>query len=363
MDKKSLAFLKKLCETPSPAGFETRAVEAFLEYLEPYADETTTDSYGSGIAVLNPKGKPRVYLAGHADEIGFIINHIDDNGFASFTQLGGWDLAVVAGRRVGIYTQDGRVVPGVIGSTAVHLKDADERKKLLDMHKLAIDIGARNAEEAKKHIAVGDVAVMDYPFIELMNDRIVSKALDNKIGLWCAAEVLRTFAESKKKFDCCIVAGANVMEEIGGHGANMLAHSQHPDCAVVYDVTHSTDTPGLEKAKVGDIRIGEGPVISMGSANNLAMVRRFIAAADKLKMKFQTEINAARTGTDADSVFRVHGGIPTIVISPPQRYMHTPVEMIAKKDLDDIVALTVQFCRDLKPGEKITPTPWPKKRK
>ena len=359
MDRK-WAFLKELCETPSPAGFESRAVEVFLDYLKPFADELSTDAYGSGVAVLNPEGRPRVYVAGHADEIGFIINNIDDNGFASFTALGGWDLSVVAGRRVNVFAQDGRRIPGVIGSTAVHMKDPDERKKLLEMHKLFIDIGAKTAEEAKLHIAVGDVAVMDYPFSELMNGRLVSKALDNKIGCWCAAEVLRSFAESGDMPAACVIAAANVMEEIGGHGANMLAQSQKPDCAVVYDVTHSTDTPGLDKNKVGDIKMGEGPVVSLGSANNLAMFRKFKKAADNIGMKVQTEVNAMRTGTDADSVFRANGGIPTIVISPPERYMHTPVEMIEKKDLEEVVKLTVQFIRELVPGEKIKPTPWPK---
>ncbi|MCD6118381.1 M20/M25/M40 family metallo-hydrolase [bacterium] len=358
--EKNWDFLKRLCETPSPAGFESKAVEVFLEYLKPIADETLTDSYGSGVAILNPQGSPRVYVCGHADEIGFIINHIDENGFASFTQLGGWDKAVVAGRRVIIYTQDGREVPGVIGSTAIHMKDAEERKKLLDLHKLFIDIGAKDADEAREHIGVGDVVVMDYPFIELLNGRFVSKALDNKTGCWCAAEVLRTIAEGSEKTEACIIAGANVMEEIGGHGANMLAQSQSPDCAVVYDVTQSTDTPGLEKSRVGDIKMGAGPVASLGSANNLAMFRKFQDAAKKLEMDVQTEINAIRTGTDADSVFRANGGIPSIVISPAERYMHTPVEMLEKKDLEEIVQLTVRFILDLKPGEKITPTPWPK---
>lgn len=353
-------FLKELCETPSPAGFESKAVEVFLDYLKPYASELFTDAYGSGVAVFNPDGRPRVYVAGHADEIGFIINNIDDNGFASFTSLGGWDMAIVAGRRVNVFSQDGRKVPGVIGSTAVHMKDPEERKKLLEMHKLFIDIGAKNAVEAKEHIAVGDVAVMDYPFTELLNGRLVSKALDNKIGCWCAAEVLRTFAESGENMDACVIAAANVMEEIGGHGANMLAQSQRPDCAVVYDVTHSTDTPGLDKNRLGDIRMSHGPVVSLGSANNLAMFRKFQQAAANIGMKVQTEVNAMRTGTDADSVFRANGGIPTIVISPPERYMHTPVEMIDKNDLEEVVKLTVQFIRELKPGEKITPTPWPK---
>lgn len=353
-------FLKELCETPSPAGFESKAVEVFLEYMKPFANELYTDAYGSGVAVFNPDGRPRVYVAGHADEIGFIINNIDDHGFASFTALGGWDLAIVAGRRVNIFTQDGRKIPGVIGSTAVHMKDAEERKKLLEMHKLYIDIGARNAEEARSHIAIGDVVVMDYPFTELLNGRLVSKALDNKIGCWCAAEVLRTIAESGEHLDACVISAANVMEEIGGHGANMLAQSQKPDCAVVYDVTQATDTPGLDKNRLGDIRMSEGPVVSLGSANNLAMFRRFQQAAANLDMKVQTEINAMRTGTDADSVFRANGGIPTIVISPPERYMHTPVEMIDKNDLEEVVKLTVQFIRELKPGEKITSTPWPK---
>ncbi len=351
-------FLKKLCETPSPAGFESRAVEVFLNYLKPYANTTFTDSYGSGVAILNPEGRPRVYVCGHADEIGFIINHIDENGFASFQSLGGWDLVVVPGRRINIYTSDGRVVPGVIGSTAVHMKDAEERKKVLDIYKLFIDIGARSGEEAKEHIAIGDIAVMDYTFTELLNGRLVSKALDNKIGCWCAAEVLRTFAESGESCGACIIAGANVMEEIGGHGANMLAQSQRPDCAVVYDVTQSTDTPGLEKSRFGDIRMGNGPVISLGSANNLAMFKRFHAAAKSIDMSVQTEINAARTGTDADSVFRSNGGIPSIVISPAERYMHTPVEMVEKSDLESIVKLTVQFIRDLKCDEKIASTPW-----
>jgi endoglucanase len=357
MDKK-WEFLKHLCETPSPAGFESRAVEVFLNYLKPYADKTFTDAYGSGVAILNPDGRPRVYVCGHADEIGFIINHIDENGFASFAALGGWDLVVIPGRRVKIYTADARVVPGVIGSIAVHMKDAEERKKVLDIYKLFIDIGAKSGDEAKQHIGVGDVAVMDYGFVELLNGRIVSKALDNKIGCWCAAEVLRAFAESGEKFDACIIAGANVMEEIGGHGANMLAQSQRPDCAVVYDVTQSTDTPGVEKTRFGDIRMGAGPVVSLGSANNLAMFRRFQSVAKTLNMQVQTEINAARTGTDADSVFRANGGIPSIVISPAERYMHTPVEMLDKEDLENIVKLTVQFVKELKPGEVISATPW-----
>jgi endoglucanase len=349
MDRAPLEFLERLINTPSPSGFETGAQRVWADYVKPHCEVFSSDAYGNAFARLGKADqRPHIVLAGHIDELGFMVSHINDDGFLFVQGIGGIDRGLFRGQRVRVHGGAG-TIPGVTGSLAIHLQEADDRKKVPEMHEMYVDIGAGSKAEALKHVRVGDAITYADGFELLENGRVAARGCDNRIGVWSAGEALRQLAA--KPPSVSVTAVSTVQEENGLYGATMAAYSLNPDVALVVDVTHGTDIPNCSKPKHGDVRLGRGPVISHGSSNHPLVVRRLLEVARKAKIPVQAEANPRRTGTDADAFFLQRGGIPTASIGLPNRYMHSPVEVIDLADLDALARLLAAFCRSVKPGE------------
>jgi putative aminopeptidase FrvX len=347
----SLNFLKTLVNTPSPTGHETRGQRVWLDYAGQFADETFSDAYGNCVAVLNKGGQPRIMLAAHADEIAMAVNYIDDNGFIYVRRMGGIDAAITKAQRIVIHTRNG-AVKGVVGNVAPHLAKQDGDPKPPKIHDLFIDIGVSNRKAAEELIRVGDPITLTDEFDILRGDLVVARAFDNRIGTFAVAETLRLLKESKVKLNCEICAVSNVQEEVGLLGARQIAYSLKPDIALVVDVTHATDYPTVNKAQHGDIKIGQGPAITHGGCNHPEVVKRLEEIAAKQKIPLQHEAMSASSGTDTDVIFWTRGGIASALISLPNRYMHSPVEVVSLKDLEMIPKLMAAFVQSLKKNEQ-----------
>ncbi|MBX7157430.1 MAG: M42 family metallopeptidase [Verrucomicrobiae bacterium] len=352
MREASLNFLQTLLETPSPSGFETKGQRVWLDYVSKFADEVETDSYGNCYAILNPKGTPKVLLGGHSDELGFMVNYISDAGFIYFKGIGGVDNTLIRGQRVTVHGRKGSVA-GVTGLLAIHLQESDDRKKVPGIHEMYIDVGAGSKKEAEEWVQIGDAITysVGFQFLGEGKKRIAARGCDNRIGTFAAAEGVRLASENRKQLKACVVAASTIQEENGLYGASMAGYRVKPDVALVVDVTHATDIPSCSKEKFGDVKLGKGPVISFGSANHPMVNERLEKVASKNKMALQREINPRCTGTDADAIFIQHGGIPTASIGLPNRYMHSPVEVIELSDLEAIGDLLGSFALDLKSDE------------
>ena len=351
MRKDSLTFLKDLLSAPSPSGFESAGQRVWCTYARKYADEVRTDAYGNAVAVLNPDGDPKIMLDGHADELGLMIKHIDDKGFIYFQRIGGVDPAVVRTKRVNIHAAKG-IVRGVIGATAIHLRDKTKDGKQPKMHECFIDIGARNGKEARKKVAVGDPITFAETCEMLDRNIMVARALDDRIGTWAAVEALRVLQASKAKLNCAVYASSSGQEEVGGAGAAMTVFNVKPDAAVELEVTHATDTPGIDVKQHGEVKMGSGPTITIGREHHPVLVKRLRSVAAKKKISLQVEAFSLTGGTNAMTFHRAEGGIPSALISVPNRYMHTTVEMIDLRDLQAAVDLVAAFCLDVKKGER-----------
>lgn len=347
MRDESFAFLQQLLETPAPSGFEVASQRVWSAYVRSHADSVESDAYGNVYATLHSSSGPRVLIGGHADELGMMVNYISDDGFIYFKGIGGVDRAMLRGRRVIIHGPQG-LVPGVTGHLAIHMQEPDERKKVPEFHEVFIDIGARSRDEAEKLVRVGDAITKEGAIQRLANNRIAARSCDNRIGIWSAAEALRLLAAQKSKLHATIVAASTIQEENGLSGGTMAGYRIKPDVALVVDVTHATDIPICSKAKHGDVRLGRGPVISIGSSNHPVLVQRFREVAKKAGIPIQFEANPRSTGTDADAIFIQHGGIPTISLGLPNRYMHSPVEVIDLGDLSALAELLAAFCLEIK---------------
>jgi endoglucanase len=309
MREQSLAFLTKLVNTPSPSGGETRGQRVWLDYVQPFADETFTDAYGNAVAVLNKGGSPRIMFAAHADEIAMTVNYISDDGFIYVRRLGGVDPAITKAQRVIVHAKKGPV-NGVVGNVAPHLAKGEDDSKKPKIHDLFIDIGVENRKEAEKLVQIGDAITLNDQFELLRNDLAVARAFDNRIGTFAVAESLRLLRKQDKKLNAEICAVSNIMEEVGLFGARQIAYSLKPDAAVVVDVTHATDYPTVNKHQHGDIRIGKGPTLTRGGLNHPAVVERIESAAKSQKIPLQFEAVSSTSGTDADVIFWTRGGIP-----------------------------------------------------
>jgi endoglucanase len=350
MRPESLNFLGKLLQTPTPSSAEHRGQRVWLDYVRPFADKVETDTYGNALAVLNPKGSPRIMVEGHADEIAFQVQYIDDDGFLWFSGVGGHDPSLARGQRVHIHGRHGEVL-GVIGALAIHMQDRGKKAEVPELHDLFIDIGAANRKEAEERVAVGDLITYTVGFQQLHGDIYIARACDNRIGTFVAAEVLRLCAKAGKKLKASVIAASAIGEENGLYGAEMIGYSVHPDAALVIDVGQATDIPVASKKKFGDTRLGKGPILSRGSVNHPVLVERLEAVALKRKIAFQRGIDPRRSGTDADAIFLQRGGIATVAIGVPNRYMHTPVEAIHLGDLENLAEWLTAFILEVKPGE------------
>jgi putative aminopeptidase FrvX len=351
MREASLSFLKKLVNTPSPVGHETRGQRVWLDYAEQFADETFSDAYGNCVAVLNKGGAPRIMLAGHADEIAMAVNYVDDCGFIYVRRMGGVDAAITKAQRVTIHTRGGPV-KGVVGNVAPHLMKLEGDPKPPKIHDIFIDIGVNSRKEAERIIRIGDPITLVDEFDMLRGDLAVARAFDNRIGTFAVIEALRLLKESKIKIAAEICAVSNVQEEVGLLGARQIAYSLKPDIALVVDVTHATDYPTVSKAQHGDTKIGKGPALTHGGCNHPEVVKRLEEVAAKKKIPLQHEAMSATSGTDTDVIFWTRGGIASALISLPNRYMHSPVEVVSLKDLELIPQLLAGFVQSLKKGEQ-----------
>jgi putative aminopeptidase FrvX len=351
MRDESLKFLQRLLNTPSPPGHEARGQRVWLDYASQFAEETFTDAYGNAVAVLNKGGSPRLMLCGHADEIAMVVNYISDDGFIYVRKLGGVDPAITKAQRVTIHSADGPI-KGVVGNVAPHLAKTEKERRLPEIQDLFIDIGVSSRKEADKLLRVGDPITLNDEFELLRNDLAVARAFDNRIGTFAVAETVRLLTKSSGKLKAEILAVSNIMEEVGLLGARQIAYSLKPDAAVVVDVTHATDYPTVNQAMHGSIKIGKGPTLTRGGPNHPVMFERLEKVARDEKIKVQYEAVSASSGTDADVIFWTRGGIPSALISLPNRYMHSPVEVVSLKDLENIPELMAAFALSLKKGEE-----------
>ncbi len=336
MDDKHRTFLEDLLATPSPSGFETATQRVWIEYVSAFADDVFTDAYGNAVAVHEgDPDAPTIAVTGHGDEIGFIIRDILEDGFLRIAAVGGSDRTVSKGQHVTVHADD--PVQGVIGQTAIHLRDPseDEYEEITGQF---VDIGAANAAEAREHVEVGDPVTFSTGLRELVGDRIAARGIDNRTGTWAAAEGLRRAATAD--VDATVYAVSTVQEELGLRGARMVGFDlDEVDAFVAVDVTHATDNPDVDTEHQGPVDLGEGPVITRGSANHPVLVDVAREAAAGAGIDVQLQAAGSRTGTDADAFYTARGGVPSLNVSIPNRYMHTPVEVVDTGDLDGVADL------------------------
>ncbi|HXF96011.1 MAG TPA: M42 family metallopeptidase [Gemmatimonadales bacterium] len=355
MTASTLQFLKRLLDAPGPSGFETEPARVWRAEVQRFADQVRADVSGNSVGVVNPGGAPRLMLAGHIDEIGIQITHVDDDGYLYFAGIGGWDSQVLVGQRVVIRGPGGPVY-GVIGKKAIHLMKKEEMDKATKISDLWIDIGAANRAEALERVHVGDPGVLASDVLELPNGRIVSRAIDNRIGAYVVAEALRLLARERPRH-AAVFAVASTREEIAwtGGGARTSAVGIDPHVALVVDVTHATDWPGAEKKLSGDHRLGAGPVLARGSSVSPVVFELLAECARAEKISYSVQAAPRDTGTDADAIHNALRGVPTGLVSVPNRYMHSPNEMVALVDLERAARLLAAFARRLEPGMDFVP--------
>ncbi len=329
-------LLDLLC-AHGPSGYETPAAEVWLQAAAGFA-EVSTDVLGTPLALVAPKhgaAQPprRLLVMGHIDEIGLIVTHIDDDGYLWFSPVGGWDAQILVGQRVALATRSGQV-RGAVGKKPIHLLREEERKKVAETRDLHIDIGARDGEQARELVRIGDVAVIDAEPVEVLGGRLISRAMDNRIGSYVALQATRLVAAAGGA-DWELAAVAVAQEEITFGGSRTSAFSLRPDAAIVIDVTHATDAPGVEVKELGKHELGSGPVITRGSTIHPKLFELLFDTATAEDIPFTVEASARATGTDADAVHLSRAGVPTALVSIPLRYMHSPVELV---QLDDVQA-------------------------
>ncbi|MFH1996921.1 MAG: M42 family metallopeptidase [Candidatus Omnitrophota bacterium] len=352
MREESLAFLKTLLGIASPSGYEQEAIRVWMSRVKRSAKKITIDPHGNAIAVLNENAAPKVMLAGHIDEIGFMVKYIDEKGFVYFSAIGGIDPHVIPGRRVRIMTKKGNVT-GVVGKRPPSSYADDGKGKIAKIKDFWIDIGAASREEAASLCSIGDVAVAAAGLELLYNDTASARGFDDRAGAFVVAEVLRQV--SGKKLACSLYGVATVQEEIGLRGAQTSAYGIDPDIGIAVDVTGATDTPGMEKAAVGDIRIGRGPVIARGPNINPRVFDRLVRVAGKEKIPYQVQALAGGSRTDANVIQLTRSGVAAGLVSIPLRYGHTPVELLSLNDLENAVKLLRAFVLGLSAKFSTTP--------
>jgi len=346
MNTGSSNFLHRLLDTPAPSGFETPAARIWRREAEGLTAHVSVDVSGNSMAGLNPGSAPHLMLAGHIDEIGLMIIHVDEQGFLYFKTIGGWDVQVLVGQRVVIASRRGPV-PGVIGKKAIHLIKTEDREKVSKCSDLWIDIGASTREEALERIRIGDPAVLEGATRTLPGNRLVSRSIDNRIGAYIVLETIRRLHADPPT--AAVTAVATVQEEIGwmGGGALPSASALHPSVALVVDVTHATDHPGVEEKETGQCRLGAGAVITRGSAVNPEVFEFLVETAESEKIAFTVAAAPRDTGTDADPIHLAHHGIATGLVSVPNRYMHSPNEMVSLDDVEAVIRLLAAFAHRL----------------
>jgi endoglucanase len=321
-------------------------------YVGQFADEVSTDLHGNVIACCNPGSDLRVMFAGHADQIGLLVTFIDDNGFIYTNTIGGWDPQQLIGQRMTIYTESGPI-PAVIARKAIHLLDQDERKQVVKTKDLWLDMGAKNKEEAAKVVNIGDPVTLELGYQEMRNGLANSPGMDDKTGLWVCVEALRRAKE--KGLNVSLYAVATVQEEVGLRGARTSAYGVDPHVGIAVDVTHATDCPTIDKNQEGDVRLGGGPVVYRGPNMNPVVVQHLRKAAEEADIPCQLGAIGRGTGTDANAIQLTRDGVAAALVSVPNRYMHSAVEMISLNDIDMCADLLATFATSLDGKDDFTP--------
>jgi endoglucanase len=349
----AIGFLKRLLDAPGPSGFETLAARCWRAEAETFADKVTTDVAGNSIAVVNPGGSPTILLDGHIDEIGVIVQYIDDEGFVYIAPIGGWDPQVLVGQRIRFIAAKQDVI-GVIGRKPVHLTKASDREQAAKFTDLWVDIGASGRGDAESRLAVGDAGVIDSRAHDFPANRIVSRSIDDRIGAFAALEALRRYAA--RPGSARVVAAATTQEEIAwtGGGALVAANSVRPRMAVVIDVTHATDHPNMEKKEIGDHRLGGGPVLGRGALLSPVVFELLRGAARARNIPFSVHAVGRDTSTNADAIHIAQEGVATALVSIPNRYMHSPNEMVSLEDVHHTAELIAELCRMVDDGTDFT---------
>jgi endoglucanase len=307
--------------------------------MKPFADRIETDVHGNVVVGLNPKGAPKVMLAGHCDQIGMMVRFIDDNGYIFFSPIGGIDPSVLPGSRVTVHTRHGPI-DGIIGRKPVHVLKPEERGGKVEIRELWVDIGSRNKKETEELVRVGDPITFRLEMVGLGNDLVTSPAFDNKCGTFVVMEALRLCAA--RKISCALFSVSTVQEEIGLRGATTSCFGLDPQVGIAVDVTHATDYPDIDKRVNGDIKVGAGPAVATGPNINPRLESLFLQAAKSKRIPYQREAAPGGTGTDANAMQLTRAGVATALISIPNRYMHTPVEVVSLSDLDSAAQLIAE---------------------
>lgn len=349
MDNKSREFLFKYLNNASPTGFEAEGQQLWLDYVKPYIDDYLSDTYGSVVGVVNPEAEYKVVIEAHADEISWFVNYINEKGYIYVTRNGGSDHMIAPSKRVNIHTDNG-IVKGIFGWPAIHVRKEKEDNPTLK--NIFIDVGASSKEEVEEMgVHVGCVITFEDELMELNEKYLVGRALDNRIGGYMIAQVLKKLREEKVELPFGLYVVNAVQEEVGLRGAEMISRKVKPDVAIVTDVTHDTNAPMYDKIASGDVSLGQGPTITTGPAVQNNLKNLIIATAEEKKLPFQRLAASRITGTDTDAFAYSADGVASALISLPLKYMHTTVEMIAKEDMENVIGLIFETLKKIESGQ------------
>jgi tetrahedral aminopeptidase len=356
MDERSHGFLRELLETPSPSGYERPIQDVVRRWAAPLADEVQTDRHGNVAAVLFPQesaaGALKVMLAGHCDQIGLMIQYVDGEGYLYVQPIGGWDVSILLGQYLTVWAAGGPI-QGVLSRKAPHLLTNEERNKIPQFHDLWLDIGARNKEEADQLVRPGDPVTISLGYRPLRNNMAASPAMDDKVGLWVVMEALRLLKDRERQ--AAVYAVSTVQEEVGLRGATTSTYGIDPHIGIAVDVCHATDTPGNDKKQLGDIKLGAGPVLFRGPNINPRVLDELEAAAKRAGVPVQVRGVPKATGTDANAIQITRAGVATGLVGIPNRYMHSPVEVVHLDDLSNAAKLLAEFCAGVSGRTELTP--------
>ncbi len=346
--KTETEFLSKYINNPSPTGHEVAGQKIWLDYIKKYTDTHFVDNYGSVAAMINPDAEFKVVIEAHADEIGWSVHYITEDGFIYVERIGGSDYVIAPSKRVNIYTDKG-IVKAIFGWPAIHTRRGKEEAP--ELKNIFLDCGCTSKKEVESlGIKVGDSITFDDDFFELNDKYYVGRALDNRIGGFMIAQVARLLKQNKIKLPYALYIVNSVQEEVGLRGAEMMAHTIKPNVAIITDVTHDSNTPMISKNLEGDLKLGNGPALTKGPAVHNKLLKLVSDVAAENKISFQRDVASRSTGTDTDAFAYSNGGVPTCLIALPLRYMHTTVECVHKEDVEEVIQLIYHTLIKLKPG-------------
>lgn len=350
MTEQSRQFLFQYLNNASPTGYEVSGQKIWLEYIKPYIKSWDSDNYGTVYGIINPGTDFKVIIEAHADEIGWRVNYITDKGLIYVIRNGGSDHLIAPSKRVNIHTDSGTTVKGVFGWPAIHTRISKDNNKHPELDNIFIDIGADSKEDVfKAGVDIGNPITFTDNLEDLNGNYLVGRALDNRIGGFCIAEVARRLHEENIHLPYSLYIVNSVQEEVGLRGAQMITETIRPDAAFILDVSHDTSTPMIEKITHGEIECGKGPELTFAPSVHSKMLNIVMETAKEKNIPYQRSASSRSTGTDTDAFAYSNGGIPSVLISLPLRYMHTTVEMVNKGDIEKTIDLLFNSLQRLKP--------------